>query len=202
MFVQVIQGKVGDEAALRSAMDRWQQELMPGAAGYLGTTAGFAQDGTFVALARFESADAARANSERAEQGEWWADMERGFAGDVSFLDCDNAQTWLDGGSDGAGFVQLMIGHSEDVARIHELMSSHTDAVRAGRPEIIGGLMLDAGDGRFVDAIYFTDEKSARGGEKEEMPPEVAADMEQATQLMGDVTYVDLPEPILVSVST
>ncbi|HJQ43165.1 MAG TPA: hypothetical protein VJ831_08775 [Jatrophihabitantaceae bacterium] len=199
MFVQVIHAKVGDEAVLRSAMDRWQEELMPGATGYLGTTAGIAEDGTFVALARFESAEAARANSERPEQGAWWSEMEKGFAGPVSFHDCDNAQTWLDGGSDRAGFVQVMTGRSEDVTRMHELMSSNADAVREGRQEIIGGLMLDAGDGYFVDAIYFTDEESARAGEQKDMPPEMAQQMQEGMALMGDVTYIDLREPILVS---
>jgi hypothetical protein len=199
MFVQVIHGKVGDEAVLRRAMDRWQGELAAGATGYLGTTAGIAGDGTFVALARFESAEAARANSERPEQGAWWSEMEKGFSGDVSFHDCDNAQTWLDGGSDSAGFVQIMTGRSDDVTRAHELMSSNADAVREGRPDIIGGLMLDAGDGYFVDAVYFTDEASARQGEQVEPPPEVAAAMQEGMQLRGDVIYIDLREPILVS---
>jgi hypothetical protein len=198
MFVQVIQGKVADEATLRGAMDRWQAELMPGAVGYLGTTAGFTDDGGFVALARFESEEAARANSDRAEQGAWWAEMEGGFDGEVSFLDCDG-RTWLDGGADSAGFVQVMIGSSSDVGRMHDLMSQHGDIVREGRPEIIGGLMCDAGDGRFVDAIYFSDESSAREGEQKDPPPEVAATMQEGMALMGDVTYIDLREPILLS---
>ena len=37
---------------------------------------GMCDDGTFVALARFESAEAARRNSDRPEQGEWWAECE------------------------------------------------------------------------------------------------------------------------------
>jgi hypothetical protein len=199
MFVQVIQGKVGDEAALRRSLERWQKELAPGAEGYLGTTAGITDDGTFVALARFDSAEAARRNSERPEQGEWWAETAKGFDGDVEFLDCDGAQTWLDGGSDDAGFVQIMTGRSEDVARMHELMSSHAEDARRARPEIIGGLMLDAGDGRWLDAIYFTSEEEARRGEAQDLPDDARADMEEGMSLMGEVTYYDLREPILVS---
>jgi hypothetical protein len=199
MFVQAIRGKVGDEAALRNALDRWRTELMPNAVGYLGTTAGITDDGTFVAMARFESPDAARANSERSEQGAWWAEMEKCFAGEVDFLDCPNVRTWLDGGSDDAGFVQIMSGRSSDVARLHDMMSSRAEQVREGRPEIIGGLMLDPGDGRWVDVIYFRSEQAAREGEQKEMPEEMRAEMEQVRQLMGEVKYYDLRDPILVS---
>src|SRR5207302_285085 len=124
MFIQVIQGKVADEAGLQRQMDRWNEQLMPGAIerGYLGSTSGATDDGTFIALARFDSADAARANSERPEQGEWWAETAKCFDGEVMFMDCDGVQTWLAGGSDDAGFVQIMEGRSSDVAQMHELM--------------------------------------------------------------------------------
>ena len=73
MFVQVIQGKVSDERQLRRCMDRWAEELQPGATGYLGSTSGIREDGTFILLVRFESHEAAVRNSERLEQGAWWA---------------------------------------------------------------------------------------------------------------------------------
>lgn len=199
MFIQVIEGKVSDEAGMRSAVDRWAAELQPGATGYLGTTAGITDDGKFIALARFESAEAARANSERPEQGAWWADMEKCFDGAVDFLDCDNVQQFLDGGSDDAGFVQVMRGRSENVSRMHQLFNNHTDELREARPEIIGGLMLDAGDGRYVDAIYFRSEAAAREGEQKEPPEDVRAELDEAMGLMGDVTYFDLRDPILMS---
>jgi hypothetical protein len=199
MFVQVIQAKVNDADALRAALDSWQDKLQPGASGWLGTTAGITDDGTFVALARFESAEAAQANSQRPEQGEWFAEVAKNFDGQADFLDCDGAQTWLDGGSDDAGFVQIMRGTSSDVARMHELMSRHTDELREGRPEIIGGLLLDGGDGRWVDAIYFRSEEEARAGEKSEPPEHVKATMEEGMALAQDVSYFDLREPILVS---
>ncbi|HZC25534.1 MAG TPA: hypothetical protein VE287_00840, partial [Actinopolymorphaceae bacterium] len=68
MFVQVMQGHVDDPAALKAAVDRWMTDLAPTATGWLGSTAGVAKDGTAVAMVRFESAAAARANSERPEQ--------------------------------------------------------------------------------------------------------------------------------------
>jgi hypothetical protein len=199
VFIQVIQGKASDEQGLRRLMDRWVEELMPGAVGYLGTTAGISEDRTFVALARFESAEAARRNSERPEQGAWWSEVEKCFDGPVTFMDCDEVRPWLSGGSDDAHFVQIMEGRSSDVHRMHELMSSHEKEVKEGRPEIIGGLMMELDDGRYVDAIYFTSEEEARKGEQLELPEEIRSDMEEGFRLMGEVTYLDLHEPILVS---
>lgn len=199
MFIQVIQAKVKNADGLRSTLDDWQEKLQAGATGWLGTTGGITEDGRFIALARFESAEAAKANSERPEQGEWFAEIAQNFDGDADFLDCDNVELMLDGGSDDAGFVQIMRGRSEDVARMHSLFTSHADALRAGRPDIIGGLLLDAGDGRYVDAIYFKSEEAARTGEAAEPPDDVRADIEEGMRLQGEATYFDLKDPILRS---
>lgn len=76
MFVQVIQGRTSDAEGTRSAMDRWMQDLRPGSIGWLGSTVGVADDGRFVAVARFESAEAADRNSERPEQSRWWEETQ------------------------------------------------------------------------------------------------------------------------------
>jgi hypothetical protein len=199
MFVQVFQGKVGDEAGARRTLERWREEVMPGATGFLGSTAGVASDGTFLGLARFESRDAAMANSGRSEQGAWWAEMEKCFDGDVTFFECDDAQTVLGGGSDDAHFVQVMEGRSDDVARMQQLMTRHEDQMHAARPEIIGGVLMDVGDGRYVQAFYFTSEEAAREGEKLELPDDVRADIEEGTALMGEVTFFDLRDPLMIS---
>jgi hypothetical protein len=78
-------------------------------------------------------------------------------------------------------------------------MTRHDDVVREGRPDIIGGLMLHTDDGRFVQAIYFRSEEDARKGEATEPPAEVRAELEEGWKLMGDVTYFDIKDPILVS---
>jgi hypothetical protein len=199
MFIQVIQGKVGDEAALNRSLDTWEQELMPGAVGYLGTTAGMADNGMFVALARFESAEAARQNSDRPEQSAWWAEMERCFDGEVTFMDCTEVRPWLSGGSDDAGFVQIMEGTSPDAKRMHDLMQQAGDRIHEARPEIIGGLMAETGDGRYVDAIYFRSEAEAREHEAIEVPDDIKGMFEEEQRLMGEVSYFDLHHPKLVS---
>jgi hypothetical protein len=40
MFVQVIQGHVSDAAQVRAQLDRWVEEVAPGAVGWLGSTSG------------------------------------------------------------------------------------------------------------------------------------------------------------------
>src|SRR4029077_15125498 len=72
MFVQVIQGHVSDVAQVRVQLDRWVEEVAPGAVGWLGSTSGVTDDGRLVALARFESDEAARQNSDRPKQTAWW----------------------------------------------------------------------------------------------------------------------------------
>jgi hypothetical protein len=199
MFMQVIQGKVKDEAGLQAAMDRWERDLMPGAIGYLGTTAGTCDDGTFIAIARFESADAARQNSDRPEQGAWWAETAGCFDGDVAFMDCDNVHKWMAGGSDDAGFVQVMEGHSPDVKRMHSIMEDNAKRLHQVRPEIIGGVMAEARDGDYVDVVYFTSEDEARKAEKMDVPDDVRPLLEEEMRLMGEVRYFDLHHPRLVS---
>src|SRR4051794_17030545 len=97
MFAQVIQGRTSDPEIIRTATDRWVQELSPGADGWLGSTAGGTDDGRFVVVVRFESAEAARRNSDRPEQGRWWAETSRSFDGEVSFLDSDDVLVELTG---------------------------------------------------------------------------------------------------------
>jgi len=201
MFIQVIQGKVADEAGLQRCMERWATELQPGAEGFLGTTAGIADDGTFVALARFESEDAARRNSERPEQGAWWAETERCFDGEVSFMDCPDVTPWLAGGSDDAGFVQIMEGHSSNPARMLQLLTEGADRIHQARPEIIGGMFATYGNDGYVEAIYFTSEAQAREQEKTAIPDDLRALFDEEQRLAGEVTYYDLHRPMFVAAS-
>lgn len=199
MFIQVFQGKVADAAGLQRQMDRWMAELQPGATGYLGTTAGIADDGTYVALARFESEDAARRNSARPEQGAWWAETEKCFDGEVRFMDCMDVTPWLGGGSDQAGFVQIMEGHSTDARRMIELMTQAGDRLHELRPEIIGGTFAMYGEDGYVEAVYFTSEADARAHEAMDVPDDLRSMFEEEQRLGGEVTYYDLHQPMLVS---
>ena len=199
MFIQVIQGKVADADLLRQRMDQWNEELQPGAAGYLGTTSGLRDDGTFIALVRFESEEAAGRNSARPEQGEWWAETERCFVGPVTFMDCPEVTQWMGGGSDRAGFVQILEGHTQDAGRMRELLAQTGVRVHELRPEILGGILATYGDDGYVEAVYFTSEAEAREHEKMEVPDDLRLLFDEESRLMGEVEYFDLHEPVLVS---
>jgi hypothetical protein len=202
MFVQIIQGKVADRGGLHSVLDRWNSELAPGADGWLGTTAGVTPDGDGLIMARFASADAAARNNRRAEQDQWWAEASRLFTGDVTFHDSTDVETHLGGGSDDAGFVQVMQGAVTDPARMREVMRDEMDLVEEFRPEIIGDLDALHSDGRhFTDVIYFTSEPAAREGERKAPPPQLRAMFEEMQRLTPEVRYYDLPEPWLYSPS-
>jgi hypothetical protein len=147
-------------------------------------------------VARFESEDAARRNSERPEQGTWWADTSKCFAGDVSFRDFTDVSTWLAGGSDDAGFVQIIEGHFKDLARMRTMMDQHGDEVQRARPEIIGATVAMDQDGAYAQAVYFTSEAEARAHEAMPPPADVA---EMMSEEMQDATFLDLHQPLLTS---
>ena len=200
MFVQVIQGQVTDAGKVRAALDRWAAEVAPGAIGWLGSTAGVTGDGRFIALARFESEEAARRNSDRPEQDRWWAETARLFSGEATFKDSSDVTVDLVGEPDEAGFVPVMQGRGTDADRARELMSDDSSAWADFRPEILGSVAVGHGGGAYTMAVYFTSEAEAREGERREPPPELRAQMEEMAALsLGEPEFFDLQEPWLYS---
>src|SRR6266568_7697370 len=127
MFVQVIRGKVSDPEQVRAALGLWSERLAAGAPGWLGSTAGVTGDGRFVALARFESEQAARRNSDRPGQGQWWTETSKLFTGEVTFRDSSDVTVDVHGDPGTAGFVQVMQGRASDPERARELMTQSPD---------------------------------------------------------------------------
>ena len=202
MFAQMFTGKVTDAAAVRAAFERWPAGVGRDAKGWLGSTAGITDDGQLVALARFESEEAARANSERPEQGQWWESLAAHLDGNATFFDSNEVDEDVVADPDTAGFVQVMRGRVSDSPRARELASADPGAWAGFRPDILGSLMLSHDDGEYVMAIYFTSEAEAREGEKKEPPEELAATMQEMGALeVGEVTYLDLRDPWLLSPS-
>ena len=201
MFAQVIQGRTPDEKAVRAAFDRWTRELAAGADGWLGSTEGVTDDGRFIAVARFESAEAADRNSHRPEQTKWWEETRRLFDGDVTFHDSEDVTVDLHGDPDRAGFVQVMQGRVTDPARAKALMDQMSAADMAGlRPDILGSVSIGEADGEWTQVLYFTSEAEAREGERKEMPPEMQAVMAEMTTISsGPTDFFDLRHPMLES---
>jgi hypothetical protein len=195
MFAQVIQGRAKDAAGLSKQLERWDQELKPGAPGYLGSTAGVTADGEFIALIRFESEEAARANGDRAEQTAWWEETST-YLEDPMFHDCTLVDLMGDGGSDAAGFVQVIQGKVTDVEKARALDSATQDQMKGLRPDVIGGLVAwHPENGRYTNAIYFTSEAEARAKEKE-ISPEFEEFMKEWQAISdGEPKYLDITEP-------
>ncbi len=199
MFVQVVRAPVADEDAILAAIDRWQREVRPAAEGFLGSTAGVTKDGQFVVVARFEDEQAARRNSERPEQDAWWAETQKALS-DVEFKDSVKVVLMGGGGSNDAGFVQVMRGRILDEDKMSEMearMREFEDAMSNHRPDVIGDVNAVHADGTFSDAIYFTSEEAAREGEKKDPPPELAAIFEDFMAAGTIDEYIDLREPRL-----
>jgi hypothetical protein len=195
MFAQIFRGKVSDPDAVRRVCDRWMTELGPTATGWLGSTSGITDDGQLFVLVRFESEEAARANSDKPEQGEWWAEMEKLFDGEAAFQDSNDVEVDTSGDPNAAGFVQVMTGQVTDPDRSKQLMAQMPD-MRALRPDILGSVSVGHEDGKWTMIIYFSSEAEAREGEKKEMPPEMAATMEEMQSLsVGEPEFLDLKTP-------
>lgn len=199
MFIQVITGKVTDEKGLLRAAERWERELRPGAKGFLGGTRGITDDGRFIVLARFESEAAAMANSERPEQGEWWAEMEPNITS-VQFANSTEVLTFLGGGKDHAGFVQVMRGRITDpegMRKFHERLGEFEAVMSKARPDVIGEVIAIHGDGTYTDAVYFSSEAAAREGEAnwENAPDDVKSLMDELMSTITVDEYLDLRQP-------
>ena len=196
MFVQIIEGRAKDREALAKRGESWEREVGPGAVGFLGVTAGVTEDGRAITIARFESEEAARANSERPEQSAWFAETAKLYDGEPTFTESSDVTLWMGGGSNDAGFVQVMKSTGVDRATV-EKMDAIFEPHTGLRPDLLGGIRVWTGKDSCVDAAYFTSEAEAREGEKAEMPAELQEAMAGMEQGMGEVEYFDLTEPHL-----
>jgi hypothetical protein len=197
MFVQVIEGKVTDAQRLRQQLDRWNEELRPGAVGFLGTTGGVTDAGRGVFLARFDSAAEAKANSDRSEQGQWWAETASCFDGEVTFADSEDVELFLAGRSDNAGFVQVMKSSGVDRDKVHEMDRQFEAVAAQWRPELVGSTRVWTGPDRCIDVAYFTNEAAARDGEQKAPPPDLAGQSAEFEAMMANTEFLDLREPWL-----
>jgi hypothetical protein len=193
MFMQVIQGKVSDPDLLRRSLDRWRSEIKPGATGYLGATGGVTPDGRGISLVRFDSEELARANSERPEQGSWWNEMSKAYDGEVTFHDCREIDTAFGGGSNDAGFVQVIQGRAKDADEMRRRLGELHAELQERRPDIRGIVVGWHGDGGFTQAVYFTSAEAARAGEAATESDDLR--QEFMSLFDGEPSFFDLADP-------
>ena len=196
MFVQIIEGRTSDGAALMARGDAWDAELRPGATGFLGVTAGVTADGRAITCVRFKDEASAEANGNRPEQSAWWEETSKLYDGEATFVNSTDVEEWRNGGSNDAGFVQVMKSTGIDRAVVAQ-MDAAMEPLNEFRPDVIGGLRVWTGPDSCYDFAYFTSEAEAREGEKAEMPAEIAEQMEQFGDAMGETEYLDLSNPTL-----
>ena len=149
-------------------------------------------------IARFESREAAMKNSERPEQGKWWAETEKCFDGPVRFHDTDDVQLMSHGELDSAHFVQVMEGHVSDRQKLDELEHKADSVLAEMRPDLLGSVTAYFDDGEFTEVAYFTSEAAARQGERGEMSKEMASMFAEWERLMKVEKYIDINDPWLV----
>ena len=202
MFIRVIQGRATNSPGIRRDLGRWQRQLGADADGWLGSTAGITEDGWSITVVRFASEAQARRNSDRSEQREWWRDASQHLARVVSH-DAPKVHIYRDGGSDQAGFVQVIQGHSDDLEHMASLGRDQAEVLAREAPHILGVTVAEHADrpGDFTQVLYFTSEQDARRFAQE--PPAVADEpvLEQLRSLMTNARCFDLRDPQLLSPS-
>jgi hypothetical protein len=199
MYVQVITASVTDVDAHRRSVERWKKELRPGATGFLGDTRGIAEDGTMFVLARWESAEAAQQHDALPEQQEWLAEAQQHLDGLESHESTD-VTLMGGGGSNDAGFVQVMFGHILDEAAYGSMMARMSELgpkLQAVRPDVLGGVTVRLDADRYVDVVYFSSEAEARDGEAKELPEDLQSEMAEMMTGFEVDRYLDLKDPQL-----
>jgi hypothetical protein len=104
------------------------------------------------------------------------------------------------GGSNDAGFVQVMRGRILDAAKMADLrgrMAEFEAAMAEARPDVIGDITVIHSDGTYSDVIYFTSEAEARKAETQDVPAEMQAMFEEWTTAAAVEEFIDLKQPRL-----
>ena len=196
MFIQVIQGRATNPPGIRRDVGRWQRQLAADADGWLGSTTGITEDGWSITVIRFASEAQARRNSDRPEHREWWRDASQHLAR-VAVHDAPKVHTYRDGGSDQAGFVQVIQGHTEDMERMVSLGCDQEEVLTQDAPHILGMTVAEHADrpGDFTQTVYYTSEQDARRLDQERSAEADEPARRELHDLMTNLRSFDLRIP-------
>jgi hypothetical protein len=202
MFIRVIQGRATNPPGIRRDLGRWRRLLAADADGWLGSTTGITEDGWNITVVRFASEEQARRNRNRPEQREWWRDASQHLARVVSH-DAPTVHTYRDGGSDQAGFVQILQGHTDDMERLVNLERDQEEVLAREAPHILGMTLAEHADrpGDFTQTVYFTSEQDAHRADQERSAKEDEPALDEQRSLMTNLRSFDLRDPQLLSPS-
>src|SRR5207253_2270658 len=107
-----------------------------------------------------------RANSTNELQTAWWNETAKAYDGEPTFHDTSDVDTVLGGGSDQAGFVQVVQGRAMDATAMRSRVREMVPELKSSRPDILGMTIAWHGDGGFTQAVYFRSEAETRQMEK------------------------------------
>ena len=126
----------------------------------------------------------------------WWDETVKYFDGEPTFRESTDTTALFGGGSNDAGFVQVMEGRVKDRAKVEALETPEMlERLRAARPDLLGSQRVWFDDGTYVEAAYFTSEADARKGEQSD---DYAGPQQDYVEQFGEMTFLDLREPLLV----
>ena len=145
--------------------------------------------------ARFESEEAARANSDRPEQGAWWSDTEKYFDGPAAFVDSSDVDVQVEPRND-AGFVQVIQSRVLDRPRVEAMNAEVGKVMAESRPDIVGAVSVWSGND-VCDIAYFTIGESGAGRRAAGASREAPKMFEEWQSLIEGATYLDLKDPWL-----
>jgi hypothetical protein len=194
VYAQLIRATVDDGSAVEDQFRRWEHELAPAASGWRDATGGITDDGRLVAVARFDSEDAARRNASRPEQDAWWSRTAE-LLRDPTFEETTDVRDLWGGPTTDAQFVQMMLAVVADRDVLEEIEDGLDEASREWRPDALGGYRVWLPDGRMLAVDYFTSESEARAGEQSTPPPGVAEAFPRWTAQLSEVEWFDLRRP-------
>jgi hypothetical protein len=102
--------------------------------------------------------------------------------------------TMMGGGSDDAGFVQVITGRVKDEAAARTMIADAEEQLSSTRPDILGMTMAWHGDGGgFTQLVYFTTEAAARAGERDGADEDI--DRQYQDMMAAEPTFIDLTDP-------
>jgi hypothetical protein len=200
VFIHVIQGRATNPPGIRRDLGRWQRQLAAGADGWLGSTTGITEDGWSISVIRFASEEQARRNRDRPEQREWWRDASQHLARIVSH-DAPTVHIYRDGGSDQAGFVQVLQGHTDDLERMVDL--EREEVLARNGPHVLGMTLAEHADrpGDYTQTVYFTSEQDARRSDQDRSDKADEPASKELRSLLTNLRSFDLRDPQLLSPS-
>jgi quinol monooxygenase YgiN len=201
MFIQVLQGRVADEAGVRREVERWHGELGADAPGWLGLTAGIGDDRTFVTVLRFESEAAARANQARPQVTAWRAAVKQHLVGPVRLDQCPVVRTPKAGSPARAGFVRILQGRVADPYRL-AAVQQEVDRALQRQPHLLEVLVgeHEGGQRYFTEVASFVSERAVRAAERA-MPVESAVQLGMVRSYMERLHQVELHDPWILAPS-